>query len=51
MTQPILTAEEILAWNEKTAQGWRIKKRQFVPSKTQLPPREPAPGASTRPQR
>ncbi len=23
MTQPILTAEEILAWNEKTAQGWR----------------------------
>jgi hypothetical protein len=35
----------------KTAQGWRIKKRQFVPSKTQLPPREPAPGASARPQR
>src|SRR6202040_1586152 len=23
MTQPILTAEDILAWNEKTAQGWR----------------------------
>jgi uncharacterized damage-inducible protein DinB len=23
MTQPILTAEEILAWNEKTALGWR----------------------------
>ncbi len=23
MTQPTLTAEEILAWNEKTAQGWR----------------------------
>ena len=23
MTQPFLTAEEILAWNEKTAQGWR----------------------------
>ena len=23
MTQPILTAEEILAWNEKTATGWR----------------------------
>jgi uncharacterized damage-inducible protein DinB len=23
MTQPILTAEEILAWNEKTAQNWR----------------------------
>jgi uncharacterized damage-inducible protein DinB len=23
MTQPVLTAEEILAWNEKTAQGWR----------------------------
>ena len=23
MTQPILTAEEILAWNNKTAQGWR----------------------------
>ncbi len=23
MTQPILTAEEILDWNEKTAQGWR----------------------------
>jgi len=23
MTQPILTAEEVLAWNEKTAQGWR----------------------------
>ena len=23
MTQPILSAEEILAWNEKTAQGWR----------------------------
>jgi uncharacterized damage-inducible protein DinB len=23
MTQPILTAEEILAWNDKTAQGWR----------------------------
>ena len=34
----------------KTAQGWRIKKRQFVPSRTQPPPREPAPGASTRPQ-
>jgi hypothetical protein len=24
----------------KTAQGWRIKKRQYVPSKTQLPPRD-----------
>jgi len=35
----------------KTAQGWRIKKRQYVPSKTQLPPRESASGASTRPQR
>ena len=23
MTQPVLTAEEILAWDEKTAQGWR----------------------------
>jgi uncharacterized damage-inducible protein DinB len=23
MTQPVLTAEEILAWNEKTTQGWR----------------------------
>jgi uncharacterized damage-inducible protein DinB len=23
MTQPFLTAEEILAWNDKTAQGWR----------------------------
>ena len=23
MTQPILTAEDILAWNQKTAQGWR----------------------------
>src|SRR3981189_1729831 len=23
MTPPILSAEEILAWNEKTAQGWR----------------------------
>jgi hypothetical protein len=23
MTQPILTAEEILAWNETTATGWR----------------------------
>ena len=23
MTQPVLTAEEILAWNEKTAYGWR----------------------------
>jgi uncharacterized damage-inducible protein DinB len=23
MTQPILTAEEILAWNEKTAHNWR----------------------------
>jgi uncharacterized damage-inducible protein DinB len=23
MTQPILSAEEVLAWNEKTAQGWR----------------------------
>jgi uncharacterized damage-inducible protein DinB len=23
MTQPILTAEEILVWNEKTATGWR----------------------------
>jgi uncharacterized damage-inducible protein DinB len=23
MTQPVLTAEEILAWNEKTARGWR----------------------------
>jgi uncharacterized damage-inducible protein DinB len=23
MTQPNLTAEEILAWNDKTAQGWR----------------------------
>ncbi len=23
MTQPILTAEEILAWNDKTAQNWR----------------------------
>lgn len=23
MTQPILSAEEILAWNEKTAAGWR----------------------------
>src|SRR5260370_35638705 len=23
MTQPTLTAEEILAWNEKTAQNWR----------------------------
>jgi uncharacterized damage-inducible protein DinB len=23
MTQPILSAEEILAWNEKTATGWR----------------------------
>jgi uncharacterized damage-inducible protein DinB len=23
MTQPVLTAEEILAWNEKTAKGWR----------------------------
>jgi uncharacterized damage-inducible protein DinB len=23
MTQPILTAEEVLAWNEKTAQNWR----------------------------
>ena len=23
MTQPVLAAEEILAWNEKTAQGWR----------------------------
>jgi uncharacterized damage-inducible protein DinB len=23
MTQPTLTAEEILTWNEKTAQGWR----------------------------
>ena len=24
MTQPVLTAEDILAWNEKTAQGWRL---------------------------
>ena len=23
MTQPILSAEELLAWNEKTATGWR----------------------------
>jgi uncharacterized damage-inducible protein DinB len=23
MSEPILTAEEVLAWNEKTAQGWR----------------------------
>jgi uncharacterized damage-inducible protein DinB len=23
MTQPVLTAEEVLAWNEKTAQNWR----------------------------
>src|SRR5215469_18269165 len=23
MTQPSLTAEEIFAWNDKTAQGWR----------------------------
>jgi len=23
MTQPILTAEDVLAWNEKTAKGWR----------------------------
>jgi hypothetical protein len=23
MTQPILTVEEVLAWNEKTAQNWR----------------------------
>jgi uncharacterized damage-inducible protein DinB len=23
MSDPVLTAEEILAWNEKTAQGWR----------------------------
>jgi uncharacterized damage-inducible protein DinB len=23
MNEPFLTAEEILAWNEKTAQGWR----------------------------
>jgi uncharacterized damage-inducible protein DinB len=23
MTQPILAAEEVLAWNEKTAQNWR----------------------------
>jgi uncharacterized damage-inducible protein DinB len=23
VTQPILTAEEVLAWNEKTAQNWR----------------------------
>jgi len=23
MSQPILSAEEILAWNDKTAQGWR----------------------------
>jgi uncharacterized damage-inducible protein DinB len=23
MNEPVLTAEEILAWNEKTAQGWR----------------------------
>jgi uncharacterized damage-inducible protein DinB len=23
MTQPILTAQEILAWNDKTAQNWR----------------------------
>ena len=30
----------------KTAQGWRIKKRQYVPSKTQLPPRTPAPVAA-----
>ena len=30
----------------KTAQGWRIKKRLYVPSKTQLPPRAPAPVAS-----
>ena len=26
----------------KTAQGWRIKKRQFIPSKTVLPPRQNA---------
>ncbi|MGH9598196.1 MAG: DinB family protein [Edaphobacter sp.] len=24
MTQPVLIAEEILSWNEKTAQGWRL---------------------------
>jgi hypothetical protein len=30
----------------KTAQGWRIKKRLYVPSKTQLPPRAPAPVTS-----
>ena len=23
MTNAVLTAEEILAWNDKTAQGWR----------------------------
>ena len=23
MSEPVLTAEEILTWNEKTAQGWR----------------------------
>ena len=23
MSEPVLTAEEILAWNEKTAKGWR----------------------------
>jgi hypothetical protein len=34
----------------RTAQGWRIKKRQFIPSKTVLPPRQnvqaPAPVSS-----
>ena len=30
----------------KTAQGWRIKTRQFIASKTVLPPRQNAPGAS-----
>ena len=32
MTQPTLTAEEILAWNEKTAQGWR----QFLTNHPEL---------------
>jgi hypothetical protein len=31
----------------KTASGWRIKRREFIPSKTELPPPAPRPTAST----
>jgi uncharacterized damage-inducible protein DinB len=25
MSQPVLTAQEMIAWNEKTSNGWRVK--------------------------